>query len=111
MTDREFAYKILTENFIKCGKLIFVFEHCQNYSLSTYSILENNVGKFGGTYLINENDNQIFIRISTISNNKKLLLSSKSVNKKISVGINYLECSLENFLKLLNNNEFVIKHQ
>lgn len=108
LTDRDFAYKKLTENHFKSGELTFVFDHHQNYSLSTYHILENNVGKFCGTYLINENDNKIFVRLSTLSNNKKLLLSSNSA-KNILVSLNYLECPLEEFIKLLTNNQFIIQ--
>ena len=108
MTDREFAYKRLTENQIKSGDMIFIFEHPQNYSLSTFSILENNIGKFGGTYLINEKDNQIIVRISTVFGNKRLSFVSDKTYEKVLVGLNYLESPLEDFVKLLINEKWVI---
>lgn len=103
MTDREFAYKRLTENQIKSGDIIFIFEHPQNYPLSTFNILENNIGKFEGTYSINEKDNQIIVRISTVSGNKRLSFVSDKTYEKVLVGLNYLESPLEDFVKLLIN--------
>lgn len=109
MTDREFAYKRLSENPIVSGKLTFIFEYPQSHSLTYFRILENNIGRFGGTYLINEKDNKIFIRISTVSDNKKLSLVSDKPYDNVLIGLSYLEIPLKYFIELLNDNQFIIE--
>jgi len=109
MTDREFAYKQLTENPIKSGQWTIIFDDQGNYSLGDFHILKNNVGKFGSNYLINSKDDKIFVRLYTISGQKKLTLETNKENKEIEFGPNFLESPIQDFLYLISNEQWVVE--
>lgn len=108
MTDREFAYKKLSENTIISGSLSFIFEQPNGYSLCDFSILENYIGRFSSRYLINENEHKIIIRIFSKSGGKILKLITNKGKKNIFVGDNFLEIQIDDFLYLLSNDLWVV---
>jgi hypothetical protein len=113
MTDREFAFKRLTEGPIESGKYKFIFEHPDGVSfLCRFSIFNENVSIFSTDYLVKEPTEKTLVRIKMTSDNKKFKINQNKLDKGISVDItsDYLELTIEDFLHILSNEQWVVDY-
>ena len=109
MTDREFKYKKFTENQLNFGQFVFDFENpARDSFLSTFSIFKNQEIIFNSDYIINED---LKIRIKTISNNKRFKINEDQLQKYITVEIIFgnLVLSTEDFLYIISNQLWVVE--
>lgn len=106
MTDREFAYKRLTENEIKSGEFTFKFDYPHTSPLSNFYIYDKNYsGVFGSEYSITDSPGRIVVKVKKGSSNKVFFINDDKVDKEmdIRIGQTYLEIPIEDFLYILSN--------
>lgn len=111
LTDREFAYKQLTERKIKSGDFTFEFDSPDFSPLSNFRIYDKGYnGIFGSEYSVTDSAGKIVVRIKMSSSDKVFYIDTKRVNKEMSVaiGLTYFEVSIEDFLYILSNELWIV---